>query len=178
MSPWKVIPEVNLYFATTTIVAWRPVFTSPTYCNILIAGLKHCIENKGLHLHGYVIMPTHAHYILSTNHGICLSDVMRDFNTHTSREITGLLTSEKRDSMLRVFRRAAVEDRRGNNFKVWQTGFHPIYIISDEFHWKKLDYIHYNPVRAGLVGQPEQWEYSSARNYILGDHSIIEVEFL
>jgi len=178
MSPWKVIPDVNLYFVTTTIVRWQPVFTPPAYRDILIDGLKHCIANKGLHLHGYVIMLTHAHYILSTNHGICLSGVMRDFNTHTSREITDLLMREKRNSMLRVFHKAAVEDRRGNNFKVWQTGFHPIYIVSDRFYWEKLDYIHYNPVRAGLVAQPEQWIYSSARNYILGDNTIIEIEFL
>ena len=80
--------------------------------------------------------------------------------------------------MLRVFQTAALEDGRGNNFKVWQTGFHPIYIVSDKFFWEKLDYIHYNPVRKGLVRRPEQWQYSSARNYILDDHTIIEVEFL
>jgi len=102
---------------------------------------------------------------------------MRDFNTHTSRIITELLKAERRDSMLRVFRKAAIEDARGNQFKVWQPGFHPIYIISDYFFSEKLDYIHYNPVRKGFVKQPEEWEYSSARNYILGDHSIIMVEF-
>ena len=39
----------------------------------------------------------------------------------------------------------------------------------------KLEYIHNNPVQAGLVASPEEYKYSSARNYILGDHSIIEI---
>lgn len=80
--------------------------------------------------------------------------------------------------MLRVFQRAAVEEGRGNKYKVWQTGFHPVYIVTDEFYSEKLDYIHHNPVSSGLVREPEEWVYPSARNYILGDHSIIEVEFL
>lgn len=40
----------------------------------------------------------------------------------------------------------------------------------------KLQYIHNNPVKAGLVESAEQFRYSSARNYVLGDHSVLEVE--
>jgi REP element-mobilizing transposase RayT len=178
MSGWRTTSDANLYFATTTIVKWRPVFVSPAYCSIVIDGLMHCISKKGLHLHGYVIMPTHAHYLMSAADGRNLSDIMRDFNTHTSREITALLVKEGKDSLLRTFRGAAMEDDRGNEFKVWQRGFHPIAIESEKFFAQKLEYIHNNPVQAGFVELPEQWEYSSARNYILGDHSMIEIEFL
>lgn len=150
----------------------------PAYCNFLIDGLKYCITHKGLHLHGYVIMPTHAHYMMSTDNGKCLSDIMRDFNTHTSRKISALLLAERKSSMVRTFREAAMSDERENRFKVWQRGFHPIAIESDWFYEEKLNYIHNNPVRAGLVELPEQWEYSSARNYILGDHSTIDIEVL
>ena len=41
--------------------------------------------------------------------------------------------------------------------------------------WTKLKYIHNNPVKAGLVKRPEDYIYSSARNYINKDHSIIKV---
>ena len=43
---------------------------------------------------------------------------------------------------------------------------------------QKLDYIHCNPVKRGYVAAPEHWLYSSARNYMLGDHSIIELDLL
>ncbi|HMR82591.1 MAG TPA: hypothetical protein PKE30_05650 [Niabella sp.] len=41
----------------------------------------------------------------------------------------------------------------------------------------KLNYIHENPVRAGLVKNPEDYIYSSASNYITGK-GIMEVDYL
>jgi hypothetical protein len=71
-----------------------------------------------------------------------------------------------------------MEEGRGNKYKVWQEGFHPIGIDTAKFFQEKLEYLHNNPVRKGFVEEPEQWRYSSARNYLLDDHSIITVECL
>ena len=71
-----------------------------------------------------------------------------------------------------------MEEGRGNKYKVWQEGFHPIGIDTAKFFQEKLEYLHNNPVRKGFVEEPEQWRYSSARNYLLDDHSIITVEYL
>ena len=178
MSQWKVQSDVSLYFVTTTIVGWQFVFTSFPYFEVIVESLKHCIAQKGLHLHAYVIMPNHAHYILSSEKPKSLSNIMRDFNTHTSRQITALLHEDRKASMLRVFRRAAKLDGRGNDYKVWQEGFHPITLETEDFMVQKLDYLHENPVRKGYVEDPEHWKYSSARNYSLNDHSLIQVECL
>ena len=40
----------------------------------------------------------------------------------------------------------------------------------------KLDYIHNNPVKAGIVDSPEKYLFSSARNYSLDDHSVIKIK--
>jgi putative transposase len=178
VSRWKVVPETNCYFVTTTITDWLNVFTSIPCFDIVIGSLKYCITHKSLHIHGYVIMPNHAHYILSTDKGKCLSDVMRDFSTHTSRCLTEFFEREQRLDILRVFQKAAAEDGRGNTYKTWQEGFHPITIESDRFFIEKLNYIHENPVRKGFVDQPCHWRYSSARNYDRDDNSIIAVEKL
>ncbi len=178
MSRWKVVPDVNCYFVTTTIIEWQNIFTSIPCLDIMIDSLKYCIEHKSLHIHGYVIMLNHAHYILSTDQGKSLSDVMRDFGTHTSRCLTEFLEREKKFDILKVFRNAAAEDGRDNKYKVWQEGFHPITIESDYFFLQKLNYIHENPVRKGFVDRPSQWRYSSARNYDMNDDSIITVEKL
>jgi hypothetical protein len=42
--------------------------------------------------------------------------------------------------------------------------------------WTKIKYIHNNPIRAGIVEKAEEYKYSSARNYIYGDQSILFVE--
>ncbi|WP_369793034.1 hypothetical protein [Flavobacterium sp. 83] len=41
--------------------------------------------------------------------------------------------------------------------------------------WSKLDYIHLNPVRAGLVEKASQYIYSSASNYI-NDSGLLKIE--
>jgi len=178
MSQWRVVPDGKIFFTTTTIVGWTYVFTSVPYFEAIMESLRYCLRNKRLHLHGYVIMPNHAHYIMSTDTERNLSDIMRDFGTHTSREITRMLKEEGRDGILDVFHEAAQQDGRGNDFKVWQEGFRPVAIVSDKFFRQKLGYLHANPVRKGFVDHPEHWRYSSARNYILGDHSVIPVEIL
>ena len=134
-----------MYFATATTAGWTYVFTSVPYFEIIIESLRYCIEHKQLHLHGYVIMSNHAHYILSTDEEKNLSDVMRDSRTHTSREIGALLKSDGKEEILQRFRDAAQQDRRGNEFKVWIEGFHPIAIVSEKFFRQKLKYLHDDP---------------------------------
>jgi len=41
---------------------------------------------------------------------------------------------------------------------------------------EKLDYIHNNPVKAGLVAVPEDYRWSSSRDYYLDDHSVLEID--
>lgn len=49
-------------------------------------------------------------------------------------------------------------------------------IRNQKIIWTKIKYIHNNPVKAGLAEKPEDYKYSSARNYILEDDSILYVE--
>jgi putative transposase len=190
MSRWKILSGVSLYFITTTIVEWQNVFTAIPFFETIIESLKHCIAHKCLHLHGYAIMPSHAHYIVSTEPPEYLSDVM-DFNRFTSQRITEIPEEAQRTDMLTVFRTAANEEGRGNRYKVWQEGFHPIAIDTADFFLEKLNYLHENPVRKGFIEQPEQWRYfphpfmsgipysgTIARNYLLDDYSVIQVECL
>ncbi len=178
MSHWKIIPGVILYFVTTTIVEWQSVFITIPLFEAIIKSLKFCLANKDLHIHGYVILPTHAHYIISTDPPERISDIMRDFNRFTSQRITEILEEMRRNDLLDVFHQAAKDEYRGNRYKVWQDGFHPIAIDTGEFFRQKIDYLHENPVRKGFVEKPEHWRYTSARNYILDDHSILAVECL
>jgi putative transposase len=61
--------------------------------------------------------------------------------------------------------------------QVWQEGFHPKEIITEEMLRQKLDYIHHNPVRLGLVDRPEDWRYSSARDYF-GQDGLLEIDLI
>jgi REP element-mobilizing transposase RayT len=166
----------RVYFITSTIVEWTYVFTEQKYFETIVASLRYCQENKGLDLIGYVIMLNHIHWISHTDSNTQLSDVMRDFKRFTSRQLSKLLKEDNKRLPLYIFRKAAAGRRDNPEFKVWQEGFHPQQIFSMEMLRQKLTYMHNNPVRKGFVERPEHWFYSSARNYILQDHSTIKID--
>ena len=62
--------------------------------------------------------------------------------------------------------------------QVWQEGSHPQVIRSDEVMLQKLDYLHNNPVKRGLVPLPELWPWSSFRAYMYGERSVVKIEEL
>ena len=65
------------YFVTCTVVHWIPVFCRDDYFRILADSFVYCIEQKGLIVHAYVLMPNHLHAVVSQREDR-LSDVMRD----------------------------------------------------------------------------------------------------
>lgn len=166
MSQYKLYDDISLYFVTNTITHWYPVFIDEHYFSVVTKSLEHCISNRDFKIHAYVIMLNHIHLIISTSqNGRYLSNVMRDFKRFTSKKITRLLFRDNRQTPLNIFSNKAQNDRRGNHFMVWKTGFHPKAIFSDQFLQQKISYIHMNPVKKGYVSEPTHWYYSSARNY-------------
>ena len=79
--------------------------------------------------------------------------------------------------MLERFKLATESHTRNKNYQFWQYGSHPEEIYSTKFMWSKIDYIHFNPVRAGIVSKPQDFIYSSASNYVDGK-GILEVEIV
>lgn len=58
---------------------------------------------------------------------------------------------------------------RGNNdnerYQFWQKDYHPVELSTDTLFQQRLDYLHENPVRAGIVREPQHYLYSSAIDY-------------
>ena len=52
-----------------------------------------------------------------------------------------------------------------------------IELISPEWIYQKLDYIHFNPIRAGIVDKIEDYKYSSASNYN-GGKGLLDIELI
>jgi REP element-mobilizing transposase RayT len=122
-------------------------------------------------------MPNHVHTILGANNGN-ISNILRDYKQYTSRKITETLRQRGKVQILSLFKSAAKHAGRSNQYKVWQSSSHPQLMDYDEKLFQKTEYIHHNPVRKGFVEDPENWAYSSARNYISNGASIIEIQKL
>ncbi|AZI66605.1 transposase [Kaistella daneshvariae] len=165
------------HFITCTVVDWVDIFTRKIYRDIIVNSLNFCIRNKGMLLYGYVIMSNHIHLIVQSKDGK-LSDLIRDFKKFTAKEIIKHLQIEResrRDWMLEQFAKATEPHSRNKNFQVWQYGNHSEEIFTLKFMWDKLNYIHLNPVRAGIVEKAKHYLYSSASNYACGK-GLIELE--
>jgi len=164
------------YFVTTTVVNFAKVFTKPHYCDLLVSNIKHYQEKYEFVVYAYVIMPSHFHWIVGVDPSVgTISDVMRDIKKYSAWDVLGQLEADGRKDLLEMFRREAV-GFRDQKRKFWVKRFHDEVITTDEMLRVKVDYIHNNPVVAGLAGKPEDYPFSSARNYLLGDHSILNIE--
>ena len=130
-------------------------------------------------MYGYVIMSNHVHSIMHSEDGK-LSDIIRDFKKHTAKAIVKSIKEEpesRREWMLERFEKATESHSRNNTYQFWKYGNHPEEIYSEKFMWSKLDYIHLNPVRAGLVEKASQYVYSSANSYVNGN-SLVNIAIL
>jgi REP element-mobilizing transposase RayT len=157
------------YFLTMTVVDWVDVFTREIYCKTIINTLDYCIKYKGLNVYAFCIMSNHIHLVVNCNSPFELSDVIRDFKKFTAREILHQIHESKesrRDWILDRFRKAAEVHSKTKNFKFWQDGNRVIELYSAVFTWIRINYIHKNPVKAGLVRNMADWKYSSASNYV------------
>ena len=161
-------PE-GIYFLSIAIVNWIDIFTRRIYKDIIIDSLLHCKKEKGLVLYAYVIMSNHIHLIIGRQkENIAFSDIMRDFKKFTAMQIIKAIKENPQESLrewiIWMLERAGKKNGNNTNYQFWKQDNHPI-LIEGELFDEKLNYIHQNPVEAGWVNLPEEYLYSSARNY-------------
>ena len=112
-------------------------------------------------------MSNHIHIIANSPEGL-LSDTLRDFKKFTARNIIENIqdsNESRKDWMLNRFQFNAQRHSRNENYQMWTHENHAVVIYSPDFARQKLDYLHNNPVRAGIVRKPEEYIYSGASNY-------------
>ena len=166
----------HFFFVTTTVVKYIPIFKGYHFRDILISNIKHYREKYKFVVLGYVIMPSHFHWILIVNpkYGT-ISDIMREIKKFTAWQIFDHLTDINDRNLLDIFEESA-NGIQNQSRKLWMPRFDDEVIRDQKMFWTKLKYTHNNPVKAGLVSRAEDYRYSSARNYVKGDHSILEVD--
>jgi hypothetical protein len=106
---------------------------------------------------------------------------MRDFKKFTSKELIKVIeqiNESRRKWILELFGDVAGHLSLVSNYKLWQDGNHPELLMSARFTQQKLDYIHENPVADEIVDKPEEYRYSSARDYYSNRKGYLEVELI
>ena len=164
---YHIEKQDELHYVTFQIVKWIDIFTRKVYRDIVVESLKFCQQNKGLEIYAFVIMSNHIHLLIRSDIGK-LSDTIKEFKSFTAKKILDSIQNEpesRRDWILNLFEFSAKQHKRNEKYQVWTHDNHAELIYSDKFIVQKINYSHDNPVRAGIVEQPEDYLYSSARAF-------------
>jgi putative transposase len=180
-SKYKVGEDAIAHFVTFSVIGWIDVFSRESYKEIFINSLKYCQENKGLKLHAWVIMTNHVHLIMSSNTNK-IEDIVRDLKKYTSKKIIAAIQENpiesRKEWMLNLFSFAGKSNSNNKDYQFWKQDYHPIELNSAEKLKERLDYLHENPVRSGLVWEPWHYKYSSAIDYYTNEHGLLAIERL
>ena len=149
----------------------------------MIESFKYCQNNKGLVINAFVIMSNHIHMIIRANENSDgLSAIIRDMKKYTSKELLKWVRESNKESRKEwlevVFKYHAKYNSNNKTYQVWQQNNQPKVCLHPKFIAQKIDYIHHNPVTAGIVERPHDYLYSSARNYMNIGSAILEVAVL
>jgi putative transposase len=158
----KIESDSNFHFVTFAVFKHIPVFRSPLFAEEFIKNLRFYSDRGDFKLHAFVIMPDHVHLLLEMNPNKNLSALIRDIKKYFSFHAKNSLFHKSRFDMESFSRDGA--------FQFWERGFDEVTIISEKVFLAKLDYIHNNPVKAGLAEDAANYKYSSVKQYLMGEN--------
>jgi REP element-mobilizing transposase RayT len=152
--------EHHPQFFTATNLEWKPLLANDTYKKIIVDSLRFLVNEKRVIVNGFVIMSNHIHLIWQAINGFTPQQVQHSFLKFTVQKIKFDL-QRSNPEFLESFRVNATD----REYQFWERNPLSIDLFSDKVYLQKADYLHYNPVEAGLCEKPEDYYYSSARFY-------------
>ncbi len=147
-------------FITVTANEWLPVLARDIDKEIIIDSLQFLVNAQRIKVTAFVLMDTHFHLIWQVLGEHKREDVQRDFLRFSAQQILKQLRNEKSELLSKL-----EVNTRDRKYQVWQRNSLGIELRSPKVFLQKLEYIHDNPVKAGLCSLPEDYLYSSARFY-------------
>jgi putative transposase len=140
------------HFVTFSCYHRRPLLRADPAKRIFELALERVRRCFGLCVYGYVVMPEHVHLLVSEPERGMLADALKSLKQGVSRRLVG----------------------EAEHF--WQKRYYDFNVRNYRQFVEKLRYIHRNPVKRGLCERPEDWEWSSFRQYAIGCEGHVEIE--
>ena len=158
---YTIKDQTSLYFVTFTVHQWVDVFTRQIYIDLLLNSIRYCQNKKGLRVYAWVIMTNHCHLIISSTE-FPLSDIIRDLKKFTAKKIIEAIENNESESRKKWLLWLLKKDGK---IWFWNEGYHGEEIFTKKFLDSKINYIHLNPVRAGIVEKEEEYLHSSCGEF-------------
>ncbi|MCA9238744.1 MAG: transposase [Planctomycetales bacterium] len=160
--------EKHAQFVTFSCYRRRRMLDCEALRNALLELLAQKLNEYCGICSGYVVMPDHVHTIIWFEEPGELSRFMKSWKQTSSMKLKRVLRG--------VAPKYASQIPHGDPF--WQPKYYPFNLYSLKKAEEKLDYMHMNPVTAGLVKRATDWKSSSARHYLLGEPSVVPLEWI
>jgi len=156
---FRISNDTPAYYLTSVTKNRLPVFGQPTLKDLVCKALDEARQSAGFLLFAYVVMPDHLHAILASE--LKPSKVAQYVNGIIARRVINYLKEhEYKESLAKL----AHEDRgRGYRYSLWDHNSNMKRLTQEDVFMQKVNYLHQNPVRAGLVEHPQDYRWSSAR---------------
>ena len=146
------------YFFTVVAHNRRPIFCQPDFLQALKAGIRQVQQKHPFQIIAWVQLPDHLH---------CIWQMPVDDANYSMRwsQIKRLSTQACPQYHLRIDELSYSKVKR-NEKGIWQRRFFEHEIKSDLDFARHMDYLHYNPVKHGLVTNVIDWSYSTFHNQL------------
>jgi len=150
---------LDAHFVTFACYRRRRLLDHDAARVIVVETLRNRLLKQQAQCYGFVVMPDHVHAVIWFPCAGKLSSFMQQWKQASSFHIQ------------RLFRTALwkYSEMIGGEDPVWHKRYYDFNIFSQKKLREKLEYMHSNPVRAGLVRSAEEWPYSSAKFYETGE---------
>ncbi|MGC2530341.1 MAG: transposase [Candidatus Acidiferrum sp.] len=162
----------HLHFLTFSCYRRLPLLGTARARNAFVAALAKIRERYRFLLIGYVVMPEHVHLLISESAKCTPSLVLKVLKQRVSRDLRKRRCRVPAGQMRLAFKEG---DARLPRF--WQPRFYDFNVYSAKKVREKLGYMHANPVKRGLAGNPGEWVWSSFLSYEKGERGAMPIDF-
>jgi putative transposase len=161
----------HLHFITFSCYRRLPLLKTCGARDVFVRELAKLRRQMGFLLIGYVVMPEHVHMLISEPKGSTPSLLLQKLMQRVSRR----LRRRSRPASAAQMRLWLGFDE-GAAHPFWQERFYDFNVYSKGKKNEKLNYMHANPVKRGLVKDPKDWPWSSWSFYRRGEAGLIGID--
>lgn len=156
---FRISNDTPAYYLTSVTKDRLPIFRRSALAELACTALGEARRSAGILIFAYVVMPDHLHAVLGSE--LKPSKVAQYVNGIIARRVINYLQEQGYTSSLA---KLAHEDRgRGYRYSLWDHHSNMKRLTQEDVFVQKVNYLHQNPVRAGLVERAIEYRWSSAR---------------
>jgi putative transposase len=154
------------HFITFSCYRRQPFFNSSRVYDLFPICMERMRGRFKLRVYGYVVMPEHVHLLLSESDHGTLADAIHYLKLSFTKRLRSQVGAQRKGA----------NPGHPETGSFWQARYYDRNVRNAREFAVKLRYLHRNPVKRGLVQNPEDWKWSSFRHYALREVGVVEIE--